>query len=66
MVRKYVRAARDAGILDWVFLAIGILTIGLGVAYAGPQRETDARNVPADARTAGDAGDRPYDPDRTR
>ena len=46
MVRKYVRAARDAGVLDWIFLAVGILVIGLGVAYADLRPATDAGDAP--------------------
>ena len=46
MVRKYVRAAIDAGLLDWLFLAIGILLIGLGVAYADLRAGSGAGEMP--------------------
>lgn len=62
MVRKFARAARDAGVLDWLFLAIGILVIGLGVAYADFRPGTGTRKALNGASESGLAtsGARPH------
>ena len=57
MVRKYVQAARDAGVLDWIFLAVGILMIGLSVAYADLRPGTGGRSMPEGGLQTGEIQD---------
>ena len=46
MVRRSVLAVRIAAILDWVFLAIVVLILGLGVSCATPQIKIDPLEPP--------------------